>query len=65
MLVSKTSFCGETSGGFVKCWLFSLAMMFQAFFKLKHKIFREFIVSSNKKNMIQVHVHDGMYCAIT
>jgi len=32
VLVSKTSACGETSTGVVKCWLFSLAMMFQAFF---------------------------------
>ena len=45
VLVSKTSFREETSSGVVKCWLFSLAMMFQAFFKLKHKIFRELAVT--------------------
>ena len=60
------SFREETSSGIMKCWLFSSpSMMFQAWFELKHKILREFIVSSKKKNMIQVHVHDGMYCAIT
>ena len=45
VLVSKTSFRGETSSGVVKCWLFSLAMMFQAFFKSKHKIFQELAVT--------------------
>ena len=56
-LVSQMSFRRETSAGVAKCRLFSQAMMFQAFLKLKHKIFQEFIVSS-KKNVIQVDVHD-------